>query len=140
MSTIDRILKITDEILAQVRIWDRIIMRMKMCNSKIITCHKIVMNLVSCRDHNHPRICAGIVENEQELFSLFYISQQLQECDFDTYFKIIESKIPNVDTTHVRRLVKKLSPLMKLNFSSDTSKHSSAGIIMNDRKPVEENE
>lgn len=139
MSTIDRILKITDEILAQVRIWDRIIMRMKMCNSKIITCHKIVMNLVSLQDHNHPRICAGILENEQELFSLFYISRQLQECDFDAYLKIIDSKIPNVDTAHIRRLVKKLSPLMKLDFSSDTSRHS-AGIIMNDRKPVEENE
>lgn len=110
---IDFVIKIIDQIIPQVRIWDDQFMRMKMSNNKILLCHKVRMSLIACKDHDHPRITGDIQESDKELFSIFYISSKLKECDFAKYITIVLDKIPNQkdQIDKVTRLFDKLACL-----------------------------
>jgi hypothetical protein len=112
---VDYVIKIIDQIIPQVRIWNDQIMCMKMSGNKISTCCQVKMMLISCKDHDHPRIVGNIRDSDKEMFSIFYISSQLKECDFPKYIKIVLDKIPNQQeqADKMTELFSKLSPLLK---------------------------
>lgn len=111
---LDQVIKIIDQIIPQVGIWNDQIMRTNMTSNKILLCSRVKMLLIACKDHNHPRINGEIDENEKDLFSVFYLSSQLKECEFTKYIKYVLEKFPDQkeQAEKMTALFTKLSPLL----------------------------
>jgi hypothetical protein len=111
----DSVIKVIDQIILQVRIWDEQLMRMKLTSNQIVVCTRVKMNLIACKDHDHPRINGEIDDSDKELFSVFYISSHLKEIKFSEYIKLVLNKIPGQQeqADKMTALFSKLSPLLK---------------------------
>jgi len=99
-----------NNILPQIKLWDSKLVGMNMTYSKYAISHSVRLALIRCLDYNHPLIVSDIPDNEKELFSLYYLTQVLQECDFDKYIRLIRQKFPdaNLDViSHVFDILKK---------------------------------
>lgn len=111
----ESVIKVIDQIIPQVKIWNDQLMRMKLTTNQIVICTRVRMYLIACKDHDHPRINGEIDDSDKELFSVFYISSQLKEMNFPKYIKLVLDKIPGQQeqADKLTLLFSKLSPLLK---------------------------